>query len=51
MKINNLEKFLSKTASGESAAGIVVTSHDAAISELAADCGFDFVWLDMNTHH
>lgn len=47
MKINNLEKFLSKTASGESAAGIVVTSHDAAISELAADCGFDFVWLDM----
>ncbi len=47
MKINNLEKFFDKTASGESAAGIVVTSHDAAISELAADCGFDFVWLDM----
>lgn len=47
MEINNLEKFLSKTASGETAAGIVVTSYDAAISELVADCGYDFVWLDM----
>ena len=47
MQINNLEKFLSKTASGKTAAGLVVTSYDAAISELAADCGFDFVWLDM----
>ena len=47
VKINNLEQFLAKTASGKSAAGIVITSHDAAISELAADCGFDFVWLDM----
>lgn len=47
MKINNLEHFLSVTASGATATGIVITSHDASISELAADCGCDFVWIDL----
>jgi len=47
MKINNLEKFLAKVASGATALGTVVTSCDATVSELAADCGFDFIWLDM----
>ena len=37
MKINNLEHFLSVTDSGKTATGIVITSHDASISELAAD--------------
>lgn len=47
MELNNLEKFLEKTRSGETASGIVITSCDAALSELAADCGCDFVWIDM----
>ncbi len=47
MKINNLEHFLSVTDSGKTATGIVITSHDASISELAADCGCDFVWIDL----
>ena len=47
MEINNLEKFLAKVHSGETASGILISSFDAAVSELAADCGCDFVWLDM----
>jgi len=47
MKRNNLEKFLEKIASGHTPRGIVVTSTDPAISELAADCGCDFLWYDM----
>ena len=47
MKRNNLEKFLDKIAAGETPRGIVVTGTDPAVSELAADCGCDFLWYDM----
>lgn len=47
MKINNLEKFRGKIARGETAYGTVVTSFDPALVELAADCGMDFIWIDM----
>ena len=47
MEINSLEKFRAKVASGQTALGTVITSVDAMVSELAADCGFDFVWIDL----
>ena len=47
MEINNLEKFQAKMASGETALGVCVTLYDPSVSELAADAGFDFVWIDM----
>ena len=47
MQINNLEKFQAVVKSGRTAKGMVITLNDPAISELAADAGFDFVWLDM----
>ncbi len=47
MKINNLEKFKEKVASGQTALGTVITSYDTTFSELAADTGFDFIWIDM----
>ena len=47
MQINNLEKFQSVVKSGQIAKGMVITLNDPAISELAADAGFDFVWLDI----
>lgn len=47
MQINNLEKFYEAMKCGGPAKGMVVTLNDPAISELAADAGFDFVWLDM----
>ena len=47
MKRNALDSFLRTVSSGRCACGMVVTSTDAFVSELAADCGCDFVWLDM----
>ena len=47
MQINNLEKFLKKAQSGPPASGMVITLKDPAVSELAADAGYDFTWLDM----
>lgn len=47
MEINNLEKFMKKARSGTPAAGMVITLNDPAVSELAADAGYDFTWLDM----
>ena len=46
MQINNLEKFKSTIASGKTAIGAVVTLTDLAVSECAADCGLDFIWID-----
>lgn len=46
MKINNLEKFKAKAALGETCLGIVTTSYDAAVAELAGDAGMDFIWID-----
>ena len=47
MNINNLEEFKKKALSGIPAVGILITFSDPAVSELAADAGFDFTWIDM----
>lgn len=46
MKINNLEKFLEKVRSGKTALGGLVTFTDPSVTELAAEAGFDFVFID-----
>jgi len=46
MKINNLEKF-KKTIKTRMAFGACISFHDACASEIAADSGFDFCWIDM----
>ena len=47
MQINHLEHFRSIVDAGNTARGTVITSTDSALCELAADCGFDFVWIDL----
>ena len=47
MSINNVEKFRAKMARGEVAIGIVIGFSDPQVSELAADAGYDFTWIDM----
>ena len=47
MKINNLEKFRAVVASGKTAYGMVITMFDPSMTEMAADSGMDFVWIDM----
>ena len=46
MKSDNLEKFLGKVKNGGTAYGAVVTFTDAAVTEVLAAAGFDFVWID-----
>ncbi len=46
MKLNNLEIFLEKMKSGKTAFGTCITFHDSSMTELAADAGFDFCWID-----
>ena len=46
MKINNLEIF-KDTIKKRMAFGTCISLADATISELAADAGFDFCWIDM----
>lgn len=46
MEINNLERFLEKVNSGRTALGGLVSFTDPAVTELAADAGFDFVFID-----
>ena len=46
MGINNLDKFLATVASGRLAVGAVITFADPAVTELCADAGMDFLWID-----
>ena len=46
MEYNNLDKFLKKVNAGEMAYGTCVTFADCAVTEMAAEVGFDFVWID-----
>ena len=46
MKINNLETF-KNIISNRMAFGTCISFHDASISEIAADSGMDFCWIDM----
>ncbi len=47
MRTNSLEIFLEKIKTGKTAYGTVVNMGNPFVSEMAAFCGFDFVWLDM----
>jgi 2-keto-3-deoxy-L-rhamnonate aldolase RhmA len=47
MSINNLEKFKEKIRKGQVCVGIPISSADPVVSELFADAGYDFTWIDM----
>ena len=46
MKTDNLKKFLDKIRAGGLPLGAVTTFTDAAVTEVIAAAGFDFVWVD-----
>lgn len=46
MRYNNLEKFLSSIEQGKLCTGCCITCTDPAITEIAAEAGFDFCWID-----
>ena len=46
MIYNALEQFLAKIRSGAVPTGCVVTFTDPAVTEIAAESGFDFCWID-----
>lgn len=46
MKINGLEIFLGKVRQGRLAVGCCITFADPAVTEVACDAGFDFIWID-----
>lgn len=46
MDFNACEIFLEKIRSGRIAVGCVITFTDPAVTELAADSGMDFCWID-----
>lgn len=46
-RINNVEKFKDTIRSGQLCVGIDITFSDSAVSELFAEVGYDFVWIDM----
>ena len=46
MNVNRLDDFLNKVKGGGMPLGAVVTFADAAVTEVMAAAGFDFVWID-----
>lgn len=47
MSISNYEKFIDKIKAGKLCRGLVITLNDLTVSELAAEAGYDFTWIDM----
>jgi 2-dehydro-3-deoxyglucarate aldolase/4-hydroxy-2-oxoheptanedioate aldolase len=45
--MNNLDQFLAKIAAGQICFGSGITFGDASVSELLAEVGYDFVWIDL----
>ncbi len=45
--ISNLDKFMDKIRARKLCKGLVVTLNDLTVSELAAESGYDFTWIDM----
>ncbi|MBP5638447.1 MAG: hypothetical protein J6X55_03150, partial [Victivallales bacterium] len=45
-ELNSLERFIEKMKSGQLAVGAVMTFTDPEVSELSADAGMDFLWID-----
>ena len=46
MRYNNLEKFLDSIRKGKLCTGCCITFTDPAVTEIAAESGFDFCWID-----
>lgn len=46
MRYNNLEKFLASIKTGKLCKGCVITFTDPSVTELSAEAGFDFCWID-----
>ncbi len=46
MTINNVEVFKAKIAQGKVCVGTAVSSADPVVSELLAEAGYDFTWID-----
>lgn len=47
MSLNNIESFKAKIQRGQTCVGVPVTLSDPTVSELMADAGYDFTWIDM----
>jgi 2-dehydro-3-deoxyglucarate aldolase/4-hydroxy-2-oxoheptanedioate aldolase len=47
MSISNYGEFLDKIKGGKLCKGLVITLNDLTVSELAAEAGYDFTWIDM----
>lgn len=45
--MNNANRFRKKIDAGEVCVGMAITFSDPAVSELAAEAGYDFTWIDM----
>lgn len=45
--ISNYDKFMDKIRAGKLCRGMVITLNDLTVSELAAEAGYDFTWIDM----
>ena len=46
-RMNSLDKFLAKIAAGKICIGSGITFTDASVSELLAEVGYDFAWIDL----
>jgi 2-keto-3-deoxy-L-rhamnonate aldolase RhmA len=46
MRYNNLEKFLKSIEEGKLCTGCCITFGDPTVTEIAAEAGFDFCWID-----
>lgn len=46
MELNGLEHFLRKIRQGQMLLGCCITLDDPAVSEIAAEAGMDFCWID-----
>ena len=46
MRYNSFEKFVNSVKNGKFCKGCVITFSDPAVTEIAAEAGFDFCWID-----
>ena len=44
--INNIERIRQQLTTGKLAIGTGITFSDSAVSELSAEAGYDFTWID-----
>jgi 2-dehydro-3-deoxyglucarate aldolase/4-hydroxy-2-oxoheptanedioate aldolase len=45
--VNNIGHFQERIRSGKICVGMAITFNDPAVSELIAEAGYDFTWIDM----